>query len=487
MYFMFGAIAALALVSNLVLAASADEPDQYSGRGTEMLPTAAAGDDAVPEGKILELSLLDAQREGLVSVHAEGRGDGRMTVSVTNRTKRQLRVVLPAGIIAQGATGRFGGMGGMGDGMGGIAEKIRKTGTTPAIMRMMLSHMIVYFYGDPDGWDNRIVLTDMMGGIGAEMRSLPPPALPSALLNAGQTRHLPTRLVALTAPDPQEGVKLPKKGEPLQLGDITDISDNPRVQNALRRLASDAAAKSIARLVIWHLNSGMNWESLAQLGDGRANPYEVTLAKDFVTHLDRLPADDTGRLFLEVGGTDAATEALALEVKTALRHRVMLGLLAETGVPARPEGPAVAVHVRISPTGARVIVSCSNASATDWAPRGLFTLPSTESPGKTNVVQFIDAIAEGTLNCLVRVQLREEVKVDGEMHYQLCIDNGSPLVLNGLAAVGVTSGPDTAPRILSGICLSPRKSMNVAARQEVVHSLGLKKRVRIVALDLSGL
>ena len=36
----------------------------------------------------------------------------------------------------------------------------------------------------------------MMGGMGGGMRSVPPTDLPSALLNPGQTRHLPTRLVS---------------------------------------------------------------------------------------------------------------------------------------------------------------------------------------------------------------------------------------------------------------------------------------------------
>src|SRR4051794_13620457 len=65
-------------------------------------------------------NLLDAMRDGTVSVTAEGLGDGRMTLNVTNRTKRQLRVVLPPGLIASGATGQMGGMGGgmMGGGMG---------------------------------------------------------------------------------------------------------------------------------------------------------------------------------------------------------------------------------------------------------------------------------------------------------------------------------------------------------------------------------
>ena len=42
-----------------------------------------------------------------------------MTMTVTNKTRRQLKVILPPGIIAQGATGQFGGMGGGGGGMGG--------------------------------------------------------------------------------------------------------------------------------------------------------------------------------------------------------------------------------------------------------------------------------------------------------------------------------------------------------------------------------
>src|SRR5262245_56886286 len=67
-----------------------------------------------------EVNLLEAMRQGEISVQAEGMDDGRMKMSLTNRTRRPLRVVLPPGVIAQGATGQFGGMGGMGGGMGGM-------------------------------------------------------------------------------------------------------------------------------------------------------------------------------------------------------------------------------------------------------------------------------------------------------------------------------------------------------------------------------
>jgi len=71
------------------------------------------------EQDVPELNLLDAMRDKLVLAEAEGIGDGRMTISITNKTKRPLRVVLPPGLIVQGATGQMGGMGGMGGGMGG--------------------------------------------------------------------------------------------------------------------------------------------------------------------------------------------------------------------------------------------------------------------------------------------------------------------------------------------------------------------------------
>src|SRR5947208_3400487 len=75
---------------------------------------------SVPADKVPTYNLLDAAKQGLVTVKAEGLGDGRMTLSVHNRSKKELRVVLPPGLIASGASGQFGGMGGMGGGMGGM-------------------------------------------------------------------------------------------------------------------------------------------------------------------------------------------------------------------------------------------------------------------------------------------------------------------------------------------------------------------------------
>ncbi len=94
-------------------------------------------------------------------------------------------------------------------------------------------------------------------------------------------------------------------------------------------------------------------------------------------------------------------------------------------------------------------------------------------------------LAEGVLNRLVRAQLSKPVKENGKLVYHLRIDNASPLILNGLAAVGTTSKADEIPRVLSGISVPPRKSMTVSASAEVVKALSLKQGVKLVALDLS--
>jgi hypothetical protein len=402
----------------------------------------------------------------------------------------------------------MGGMGGRGGMMGGMGGMGRSTGTMPPMMgMMMLSRMIMYFCGDQESWDKRSIMIGMMGGMGGGMgmmggmggmggmmggmgggmRSVPPTELPSATLDPGQTRRLPTRLVSISPPEPQTELKVPEKGEPLQLGDIADVNENPLVQKALRRLAADATSKPISRLVMWHLSAGLDWETLAQMSEGWANRHELALAKDFVERLEALPEGETGRLFFEIAGTDDASEALAKKLRDLLRQKTVLGLMAEVGIPPRPDAPAIACRARLSASEALVQVQSSDATVQKWVPFGKFTLPVTPAQGKFDALQFAGELTEGVLNRLVRAQLGKGVKDKGKLHYQIRIDNASPLVLNGIAALGTESKPEDVPKVLSGICISPRRSMTVPASEEVVKSLGLKKGIKLVALDLSGL
>jgi hypothetical protein len=497
------------------------------------------------------INLLDALRDGTVSADAEGTGDGRMTLSLTNRTRRPLRIVLPPGLIAQSATGQFGGMGGMGGGvmggmgggmmggmgggmmggmgggmggqggmggmgggmggqggMGGMGSMGMSSGTMPSTMGlMMLSRMIMYFCGDRESWDMRSMMIGMMGGgmggmgggmmggmgggmggMGGGMRSVPPTELPSALLKPGQSRHLPTRLVSVTPPDPQQGLVMPEKGEKLRIaGDIAEVNDNPQVSKALKRLAADKAPASIAQLVMWRLVGGLDWEFIADLSKKWSNDYELTMARDFADSLDSLSDNETGHLQIELHGNDEASNSMAAEAIEVLKGKFVLGLQAEIGMPARPDGPTVACRVRMSLTEAQVQLWSSDAAAREWLAIGKFSVPIANEEGRFDAARFTDKLAEGILNRLVRAQLAKGPRVKGKLTYQIRIDNASPLILNGFAALGAESGDDKAPKFLSGICISPRRSMTVPASEEAVKALGLKKGIRLIALDLSGL
>src|SRR5271169_5954479 len=99
---------------------AADGSEDQSPPKTDSAQPKTSQSQSKAEPAVPEIGLLDAAKQGLISVQAEGIGDGRMTMTLKNRTNKQLHVVLPPGIIAQGATGQFGGMGGMGGGMGGM-------------------------------------------------------------------------------------------------------------------------------------------------------------------------------------------------------------------------------------------------------------------------------------------------------------------------------------------------------------------------------
>jgi hypothetical protein len=330
----------------------------------------------------------------------------------------------------------------------------------------------------------------MMGGMGGGgMRSVPATDLPSALLNPGQTRNLPTRLVSLSPPDPEEGVRLPEKGEPLQIGDVGQTSNSPQVQKALRRLAADKAPTTLSQLVMWRVAGGLDWRTIAQMSVKWTNRYELTLAKDFVDRLEALPEGETGRVLFQVEGSDEAGQGMAAELSKALDGKTILGLVAHVAeMPSRPEGPAVACRVRLSAGDATVQVYSTDGAAQNWVPFGKFTLPVVQEKGKFDSGRFADGLAEGVLRRLVRAQVTKgTAKEKGKLIYQVRIENASPLVLNGLAVLGTTSKADEEPKVLWGICISPRRSLTVPATEEAVRTLGLKKGVKVVALDLSGL
>jgi hypothetical protein len=515
------------------------------------------GDEKASKKKaveIPELNLLDAVRAGEVSVNAEGIGDGRMMVSVTNNSPRKLNVVLPPGLVASGATGQFGGMGGMGGGMmggmgggmggmgggmggmgggmggmgggmggmgggmggmgGGMGGGMRGGmggGTMPASMgMMMLGRLIMNLVGDRDSWNQASLMIGMMGGgmrggmgggMGGGMMggmgggmggmgggmggfgSVPPTGNPFATLNPGQTRNLPTRLVSLNGPGADALVALPAKGELLQLGDIAQLGSDTRTQAAMKRLAEDKAPTSISQLVLWNVSAGLDWPTIAGLSRSWANASEITLARHFVSTLDSLPKGETGRIYVEVKGNTT----LADDLGKLFKDYSLLGLKVESGVPARPQGPAVACSIQASGDDLTVQIRMTDEQGQAWVSAGKFDLRIAKKDGKLDSPTVANSVASGVLSRLVRADLVKGKKVKGKDSYTVRIGNYSPLILNGLALSGGADNSAEALKMLSGISISPRKSLTVPATNEVVDHLGLKKGIRILAADLSGL
>ncbi|SIO66888.1 hypothetical protein SAMN05444166_8260 [Singulisphaera sp. GP187] len=506
---------------------------------------AAKAEDQATSSETKPVSLFDAVRQGDVSVNAEGSGDGRMTLSLTNKTKRPLRVVLPPGLIASGATGQFGGMGGMGGGgmggggmgggmggmggggmggmggggMGGMGGGGMGGGgmgggmgggggTMPASMgMMMLGRLIMSLVGERDSWDQQSLMSGMMGGMGGGMggmgggmggmgggmggrgggfRSVPPTGLPFAALSPKQTRHLPTRLVRLSDPNADQSMAMPAKGEKLRLGEISQLTDDARVQGAMKRLAEDKAPQAVAQLVMLRVASGREWDAIEGMSKSWSNAHELTLARNFVDGLGSLPAEETGVLQYEIVAKGTAGESAAQELRDALKEKTLLGLKGVSGVPSEPKGPAVACKVQVNGDEATVQVATSDGPARAWAAAGKFTLPLARTKtGELNVAAVADGLAEGILDRMVRAQLSPGPRLKGKPTYKIKIENASPLILNGIAVLG--KGSETDSKVLAGISISPQRSLTLPATDEMVKALGLKKGIRVIAADLSGL
>jgi hypothetical protein len=245
---------------------------------------------------------------------------------------------------------------------------------------------------------------------------------------------------------------------------------------------------------MWRVASGLDWDAITEMSRKWSNPQELALAKSFVETLDRLPEGESGALLCEITASDPALESIAAVLRGALKGQNIVGVPVTPGVTEKPEGPSVACKVSITGTvekpEALVQVATSNSTSTSWAQVGKFSLPvarETDSD-KVKAEAFADSLAEGILGRMVRAQLSKPVRVDGNKFiYKVRIDNASPLILNGLAVRGTDGKDDETPKILSGISVSPGRSMTVPATGKMVEELGLKKGIRVIAADLSGL
>ena len=522
----------------LLVAASlgADTPKARSRRvshvtqtQTSKTPAPAPTDAATTDSEPATVDVLKGLQNGQLSVSAEGTGDGRMTMSLTNRTNTKLRVVLPPGLIASGATGQFGGgmgmgggmmggmgggmggmgmgglgggmMGGMGGGMGGMGGRggmmggrggMMGGGTLPASMgMMMLGRLIMSLVGDRDSWDQRSLMMGMMGGMGGGgmggmgggmggmmggmgggMRSVAATGPLSTSLDPHQVRHLPTAVVSLNGPDANAQPAVPAKGEKLRILGIDQATDDARTQAALKQLAEAKAPRTVAQMVLWYVTAGANWEDIGRLSQGWGNAHEIALARQFVARLDQTEDKvkakvklDPGPLYWEIKTQGDTSSELVDGLRALWGKYPVLGLTAREGIPASPNGPALACRLELSQTAVDVKLTASHPSGGDWINIASFKIklaelaPNPEESVKDDApltstqeqerhaARLGGAVAEAMLARLVRVQLTHGPREKGKETFRVKIVNSSPMILNSLAA------QREGPRSTKTICL----------------------------------
>lgn len=222
--------------------------------GTTTKNQTTATDPAAKDGPAT-IDVLSGIRNGQLSGSAEGTGDGRMILSIRNRTNAPLRVVLPPGLIVSGTTGQFG------------------------------------------------------GGMGGGMRSVPPTGLLETTLEPRQERRLPTTVVSMNGPNAQSEPLVPAEGEKLRLSGIDQWTDDTRTRAALKRLAEAKAPATVAQMVLWYVTAGASWEDIGRLSQGWGNASEIALARQFVANLGTSEASssrtkaDPGLLYWDVKTT----------------------------------------------------------------------------------------------------------------------------------------------------------------------------------------
>ena len=95
---------------------------------------------------------------------------------------------------------------------------------------------------------------------------------------------------------------------------------------------------------------------------------------------------------------------MAAELSQALQGKTILGLVADTGIPARPHGPAIACRVKLKAAKPLVQVSAVTRPPELGCVRQVQP-PVAHVQDKFDALRFADGMAEGILNRLVRAQV----------------------------------------------------------------------------------
>jgi len=227
------------------------------------------------------VDLLSASRSGDLVVTARGQGQDRVRISIQNKSRKRLNVVIPPGLVAastvgQGAAG--GGRGGLQSmGLGSITNREGGFGDFQAQLH------------EP-GFKSVSVTSELaIRGLAVPVGQTIDASVPAVCLNFG-----------LPSPTPRNK---------LVVMDVDDYTSNDRVRKALRGLATLGTSHGVAQAVMWNVCDNLSFEEMTRQAGSIMNPSEIDLARRFVDAIDASNAEtvdhDTlfqGRILVRLQG-----------------------------------------------------------------------------------------------------------------------------------------------------------------------------------------
>ena len=357
-------------------------------------PQIAVSQENPPAAEPPSVNLLEGLRDGRLAARAEGRGDGRMTLSITNQSPSRLRVVLPPGLVASGASGQFGaggaggpgggfggqmgggggqmggggfngggfggqnggfGNNGMGMGAGGMGGMGRggvgRSGVLPASIGMLnVGRLIMSLTGPAESWDRRSLFQNGMGmGMGMGGNGMGGNGMGG--VNGGNfggngNGFGPGRGFRSMAPvGPPSAVVEPGRTRQLATslvslcapgvdGEVTLPADGEEL--TLRDIQADPRYSPQVRLALMHLAQAQAPETVAQLV-----LWHVAAGVDWTTlaRISRrwanaseiaLARDIAGRFESQAAATESPEGRLVIEILSDAEHNALAGSLRST-------------------------------------------------------------------------------------------------------------------------------------------------------------
>ena len=394
---------------------------------------------SAPAGLATEtVDLLGGRNAGDLDVVARGHGQDRVKLSIHNRSKHRLNVVIPPGLVASSAVAQPGGAGGgrlQSIGLGSVSNRegafgeFRATSSAGGLQSV--------------GTRNEAIANQVAVPVGETVDL----TIPGVCLNYG-----------LPAPTPRNTFRLV---------DVSEYTTNARIRRALRSLATYGTSHGVAQAVMWNVCNDLPFEQMAEQTGKVMNFHEIALAARFVDALDAAGSSELvdpaslshARIFVQVRGQGAlSTDAKRLA--DGLEGMHILGLPIQVDESQEmPTVAAPALFLSVVLTDAKVgetrgvIVASSCTQGQAWVPLGKVAFRDNSS------VSVLDA---STLSKLVDrtvasnfVTVKPAKRTLGST--TLKVENRLPFTISNLVVkAGSSSGSPSVP--FTGVGVGPARS-----------------------------